>query len=122
MTHTLKFDPWSQQDQTSIVRFVMLYQAFLGTADNPNRSRSLEETRTAIMILDALSKVSDVVNAGQMNESRVLKAEGGEIQIDEAGMKLLQRSVDAYVGQVPFAAAKSALDMKDFVDAAAASK
>jgi hypothetical protein len=122
MMHTLKFDPWTQQDQTSLVRFVMLYQAFLGTADNPNRSRNIEETRTSILVIDALAKVSDVVNTGQMNETRILKAEGGEVSLDEAAFKLLQRSVDAYVGQVQFAMAKSAMDMKDFVDAAAASK
>jgi hypothetical protein len=100
----------------------MLYQAFLGTADNPNRSRNIEETRTSILVIDALAKVSDVVNTGQMNETRILKAEGGEVSLDEAAFKLLQRSVDAYVGQVQFAMAKSAMDMKDFVDAAAASK
>lgn len=118
MTYTLKFDPWTPKEQTSLVRFVMLYQAFLGTADNPNRSRNIEETRMAISILDAFSKISNLVNAGQMNETRMLKEEGGELEIDEASMKLLQRSVDAYVAQVPFGAAKSAMDMKDFVDAA----
>jgi hypothetical protein len=118
MTYTLKFDPWTEQDQDSLVTFVLLYQAFLGTADNPNRSRSLEETRQSIHILDAISEVSNVVNAGSQNEGRILKKEGGEITLDEQELNLLKRCVDTYVGQVPFSIAKSAMKMKDFVDAA----
>lgn len=116
MTYTLKFDPWTQEDQTSLVRFVLLYQAFLGTADNPNRSRNIEETRQAILILDAFSSVSDLVNNGQPNETRILKPEGGELKIEEAGIGLLKRSVEAWVGTVPFAMAKTAMDVKTFVE------
>lgn len=118
MTTTLTFDPWSEEDQTSLIRFVLLYQAFLGTADNPNRSRNLEETRQAIKILDAFSAISDVVNAGQPNETRMLKREGGSAEVDEAGHLLLKRAVEAWVGTVPFAMAKTAMDVKDFVDGA----
>lgn len=116
--HTLKFDPWTQDNQASLVRFVLLYQAFLGTADNPNRSRNIEETRQAIKILDAFSQISDLVNGGQPNETRLLKADGGELQIEEAGLGLLKKSVESWVGTVPFAMAKTAMDVKDFVDGA----
>lgn len=119
MTHTLKFDAWTDDNQSSLVKFVLLYQAFLGTADNPNRARSLEETRHAIKILDGFSEISDVVNAGTMNESRVLKRDGGEIKVNDAELSLLKRSVETWVGTVPFAMARSAMELKDFVDGAA---
>lgn len=118
MTHTLKFDPWTQEDQKSLLRFVLLYQAFLGTTDNPNRARSLEETRLAIKILDHLAEISTVVNAGMQNEGRMLKAEGGAVELDDAAFQLIKRSVDSFVAAAPFSLAKSAIDLKDFVDSA----
>lgn len=118
MTHTLKFDPWSDENQASLVTFVLLYQAFLGTADNPNRSRSLEETRQAIHILDAFAAISDVRNAGTPNETRLLKLEGGALKVSESELQLLKRSVETYASQVPFALAKAAMDLKEFVDSA----
>lgn len=116
MTHTLKFAPWSQEDQKSLLHFVLLYQAFLGTADNPNRARSLEETRQAIKILDAFADISDVVNAGSANEGRILKADGGTLTLDEASLALIRRAVDSFVASVPFSLAKTAIELKDWVD------
>jgi hypothetical protein len=118
MNYALKFDPWSPEDQTSLVRFVLLYQAFLGTADSPNRSRSLEETRQAIKVLDGLADISDLMSAGTDSESRRLKQGGGTLIIDEVGLNLLKRSVEAYVGTVPFAMARTAMALKEFVDTA----
>lgn len=115
----MKFAPWTDENQDSLVKFVLLYQAFLGTADNPNRSRNLEETRTALGILDAMSAISDVINPGTPKETRILKREGGELKLTDSELKLLQRFVDTYAGQVPFALAKTTLALKDELDAIA---
>lgn len=118
MTHTLQFGPWTEDAQVPAVQFALLYQAFLGSADNPNRARGLEETRAAIRVLDAMAEISELVNAGQPNETRLLKPAGGTLTLDLTGYGLLQRSLDAWVGTVPFAMAKIALDLKNFVDQA----
>lgn len=122
MTYTLKFEPWSDTSGDSLVNFVLLYQAFLGTADNPNRARSLEETRMAIKILDKLAKISDVKNANTTSETRMLKPGGGELVLEKPEHDLLKRCVDTYVGSVPFGMARSAIEMKDFLDGASESK
>jgi hypothetical protein len=118
MTFVLPFTAWTDDAQTPAVEFALLYQAFLGTADNPNRSRSLEETRSAIKVLDAFASISDHVNVGQPNETRLLNREGGELRLEADAHQLLQRAIDAWVGTVPFAMAKFALDLKQKVDGA----
>jgi hypothetical protein len=118
MSYRLTFDPWSETDQSSLIKFVLLYQAFLGTADNPNRSRSLEETRQAIKILDLFASVSNVVNPGSPNENRLLMAGGGSISLTESEYSLIKRCVETYVAQVPFSIARSAMELQDFVESA----
>jgi hypothetical protein len=121
MSFALQFGSWTDEAQGPAVQFALLYQAFLGAADNPNRARGLEETRAAISVLDAMAEISDLVNAGHPNETRLLKPEGGILTVDAVGHGLLQRSVDAWVGTVPFALAKVAMDVKMLVDHASQS-
>lgn len=115
---TITFAPWTDDAQESLVLFVMLYTAFMGTADNPNRARSLEETRTALKVLEAIDAISETTNSGQPSEFRRLKDEGGVLVLDPTMWALLQRCVDAWVGSVPFAAAKQAMALKTLVDEA----
>lgn len=118
MTFVLPFAAWTEDAQTPAVEFALLYQAFLGTADNPNRARNLEETRAALKVIDAFASISELVNVGQPNETRLLKQDGGDLRLEADGHQLLQRAVDAWVGLVPFAMAKLALDLKHKVDSA----
>lgn len=115
----LTFEPWTDDMPESATRFSTLYQIFIGAANNPNRASSLEDTHSALKVLDAFDMVSETVTDNG-EEGRRLKAEGGDMMLTEAAHKLIQRTVDAWLGTVPFAAARVAMKLKTFVDSAVA--
>lgn len=116
MPKTLTFAPWTEDAPDSLVEFVLFYNAFMGTSDNPNRSRTLEETRQALHLLDSFDRISDLMNPGAPNEQRRLKPKGGDLVMDDAAHALLQRCVDTYAATAPFAMAKIAMRLKDKID------
>lgn len=115
---TLTFKPWTETENESLAMFTVVYRAFLGMADNPNRAQGIQETRNAIKILDQFAAIADVVNAGTENEGLRLKKDGGTITLDDAQFTLLKRGVETWAGQVPFGLAKMAVEAVDFVDSA----
>lgn len=118
MKHLLVFKPWSVEDQKPSSDFMNLYWAFVGNADNPNRAKSIEETRAAIRILDAFDAISSrqPIPDKPGQEVRILNTEGGSMNLNGDEYRLLQRCVEEFVGQAPLAMARGAMDLKGFVD------
>lgn len=114
----LLFAPWTATNLESNSLFAMIYGAFIGGVDNPNRARSIEETRHAIKVLEAFEAISDVKNEGTDQEARSLKEQGGSVILPQAAHALLSRCVTDWASTAPFAAAKLVMKVKDFVDSA----
>lgn len=115
MARKLVFAPWEKGTEDSSILFTNLYHGFIGRTDNPNRARTIEETRTAIKVLDGLDGISVVEDMGQYS-TRLLKNEGGSVELTDDGFKLLQTAIDAFVGSLPFAMARAGITLKTFVD------
>lgn len=115
MARKLTFAPWTKDKDDSSVMFTNLYHGFIGRTDSPNRAHTIEETRNAIKVLDALDSVSTITEMGQYS-TRVLQGDGGSIELTEDGHKLLQTAIDAFVGSLPFAMARAGIALKTFVD------
>jgi len=98
--------------------FNVVYSAFLGVVNNPNRAANIEETRAAVLVLDAIDQITDLSGENTPQESRALKPLGGALILGDRALALLKRTTDAYVTTAQLAIARIAIQAKDRVDGA----
>ena len=118
MQFQIAFAPYTPADTSSATLFSLVYGGFIGMVNNPNRAANIEDTRSAVQVLDAIEAVTDLSNANTAEETRSLKPAGGVLILSERALALLKKTTDAFVATAPYAIARLALQCKDMVDGA----
>jgi hypothetical protein len=116
--YRIKFPAVSEDGGEASGLFTNMYLMFLGNQDNPNRAQSIEETRTAIKLLDSMDAISKLMLVPDVGQVRVLADAGGDLILQEAEKALLIKGLDAYLEKAPFINARLGIKIRDLVTSA----